>query len=190
VKRLIDIIISCVLLVIASPLIVVASDAIWIQDGRSPLFLHDRIGRGGRVFKLIKFRTMSHGPWSIEDRPIYSDVRVTWVGRVLRRTAMDDVLNLVNVLKGDISLVGPRPMPPAINGIDIRTIQGWEERNRVVPGMIGLAQLYCPKHCLPRQKFRYDSLYVHRQLPMHCLCTDLWLTGRAIRWVFDKGVRP
>lgn len=189
-KRVLDILVADILFWLGLPLMVVAALAIWIEDRHSPLFYQSRIGKDGRVFQMVKFRTMTV-PWPgasriIEDHPPITDPRVTRVGRLLRRTEMDDLPNILNVLAGDISIVGPRPMPLAVNGVPMQSIPGWETRSRIIPGMIGLTQLHCRKRTSLRNKFRYDNVYVRRQ----SIGLDLQLMGECLLWVVCPGRRP
>ncbi len=189
-KRLIDLITADMLVLLSLPLMVVAALAIFLEDGHAPFFYQTRIGKNGRHFQMVKFRTMSvpkPGEYRIiEDHPPISDPRVTRIGRILRRTELDDLPNLFNVVAGDISIVGPRPMPLAVDGVPMQAIPGWEARCKVIPGMIGLAQLHCPKRTCLRNKFRYDNVYVHRQ----CIGTDLYLMWEVVLWIFCKDRRP
>ena len=150
VKRGIDILLSLLLLVLLSPVLVVSMLAILVSDGRPILFRQVRVGRDGRQFVMIKFRTMST---DAEDRldqikgenqrtgPLFkvnNDPRVTTVGRVLRRSSIDELPQLFNVLAGSMSLVGPRPALPA----EVAEFSDELRRRELVPqGLTGLWQL-------------------------------------------------
>jgi len=163
-KRTFDIVMSALGLIVLSPLLTAIAMAVFLQDRQSPLFTQWRCGRGSSRFLLIKFRTMTDGEHIIKDYA--RDGRVTPVGRILRRYHLDEMPNLINILKGDMSFVGPRPMPYRVDQeldpgyINTRLIPGWCMRNSVRPGVTGYAQLNCPKMA-PRQcKFEYDNIYV------------------------------
>jgi lipopolysaccharide/colanic/teichoic acid biosynthesis glycosyltransferase len=119
------------------------------------------------------------------------DNRVTRVGRLLRRCHADELPGLVNVLKGDMSLVGPRPMPFLVDAEldpgypDTTVIPGWHVRSTVRPGMTGLAQVRCPKMASRRAKFRFDGLYVRRR----CWRMDMAVLVGTARLVAGQG-RP
>jgi len=116
------------------------------------------------------------------------DPRVTRVGRWLRATAMDELPTLLNILKGDMSFVGPRPLPLRIDvESPYRTIEevpGYEMRSQVRPGLTGIAQVYAPKDVDHETKFRYDKLYVEKMsfwLDLKLIFLSFWVTFRG-RW--------
>lgn len=169
VKRTMDIIASGLALVLFSPLLIGIACAIRL-DSRGPVFFRQaRTGRGGRTFRIFKFRTMRKGAEEERDRlaalsevdgPIFKireDPRVTRVGRFLRKTSLDELPQLLNVIKGDMSLVGPRPFPVS----EAAQITGWSvSRTDVRPGITGLWQV-SGRNDLSFDDLRYlDSLYV------------------------------
>jgi lipopolysaccharide/colanic/teichoic acid biosynthesis glycosyltransferase len=138
---------------------------IWLGD-RGPVFYKQkRVGRGGRVFTVLKFRTMildaeRQGPaWTTA-----GDLRVTRVGRLLRRTALDELPEILNIWKGEMSLVGPRALDVEEEESLERQIPGFESRLQVLPGLTGLAQLY-DRNDDAFAKFRYDQEYLRRMGP-------------------------
>ena len=141
--------------------------AIWLED-RGPIFYTQRrAGKAGRVFQLFKFRSMvknaesSTGAiWADNDDP-----RVTRVGRFLRARALDEVPQIINVWKGDLSLVGPRPERPELVARFVRETPGFARRLRVRPGLTGPAQVYGRYATRPRDKLRYDTLYIRKMSP-------------------------
>ena len=165
--------------------------AIWLED-RGPIFyLQRRTGKGGRVFRLVKFRSMiadaeaSTGPvWAFEH-----DERVTRVGRFLRATALDELPQLINVLKGDLSMVGPRPERPELVQLFAQDTPQFLQRLQVRPGLTGIAQVYGRYSSLPRHKLHYDMLYIRKMsllLDIKLLLVSVLVTVRA-RWqVTDK----
>ena len=136
--------------------------AIWMGD-RGPVFYAQiRVGKDGRLFKVVKFRTMikeaeaETGPvWAAED-----DLRITRVGRVLRRFRLDEMPQVINIWKGEMSLVGPRPERPELEEQFSMEVPGFKSRLRVRPGIAGLAQVRGRYSTRPRNKLRYDDLYI------------------------------
>jgi lipopolysaccharide/colanic/teichoic acid biosynthesis glycosyltransferase len=133
---------------------------VWLGD-RGPIFFRqERAGKDGKSFIILKFRTMipdssSKGPaWTTE-----GDLRVTAVGKILRRTALDELPGIISIWKGDMSLVGPRALDVKEHRILEQEIPGFEERLRVVPGLTGLAQIH-DRQDIAQDKFRYDLEYI------------------------------
>jgi lipopolysaccharide/colanic/teichoic acid biosynthesis glycosyltransferase len=193
VKRLFDIAVSGAGLLVFSPIAVVIAAAIKLEDGGPVLFTQERVGRHGKVFLAYKFRSMivdaEKNTGAVQATA--NDPRVTRVGRVLRATAFDELPQLLNILIGDMSVVGPRPLRPGeadttADGrlLPLDAIPGYEARHRVRPGLTGLAQVYAPRD-LPRTgKFRYDLLYQRRAgfcLDMRLILQSFWITARG-RW--------
>ena len=140
---------------------------IWIGD-RGPIFyVQERVGRNGRRFNVLKFRTMimdaesETGPVWAEER----DRRATPAGRVLRKLHLDELPQVVNILKGEMSIVGPRPERPELVERFSREVPTFSERLRVRPGVAGLAQVRGSAQTHPRNKLRYDNLYIETLSP-------------------------
>ncbi|MCJ7581977.1 MAG: sugar transferase [Candidatus Aminicenantes bacterium] len=192
-KRPFDVILSFLGIVVSSPLWIFFAFLIWIED-RGPVFYsQERMGRFGRIFKALKFRSMIIDA-EIEKVPIQAtenDPRVTKVGKYMRKTAMDELPQLLNIFKGDMSFVGPRALRSQereVNGdgsvVSISQISGFQIRNKVRPGLTGLAQIFLPADVPRRKKFRYDSLYIRRQsfcFDIKLICLSFWITLRA-KW--------
>jgi lipopolysaccharide/colanic/teichoic acid biosynthesis glycosyltransferase len=190
-KRLFDVLLSAIGLIVSSPLWLLIPAAITIEDGGPVFFPQDRVGLGGRVFKALKFRSMvtdaeaRFGPLQAAEH----DPRVTRVGHLLRGTAMDELPQLWNILVGDMSFVGPRPLRPGeveVRGdgqlIPLADIPGYEERHRVRPGLTGLTQVYAPRDISRTSKFRLDRLYITRAgfwLDLKLILVSFWITGRG-----------
>jgi lipopolysaccharide/colanic/teichoic acid biosynthesis glycosyltransferase len=194
VKRAIDIIASGCGLVVLSPLLMLVAIAVLLDDGWPIVFGHERQTRGGRNFSCLKFRTMrrdaealakSFQDQNVCDGPqvyIENDPRVTRVGRVLRKYHLDELLQLFNVLSGDMSLVGPRPSPEREN----RLCPAWRDaRLSVRPGITGLWQV-----CRTRSPgldfqewIRFDMRYVQSR----SLRLDAWIIYQTLRGIIKKG---
>src|SRR4030042_1176080 len=164
-KRLFDIFLSSMGIVGAFPLWLLFSLAIKLGDGGPVFYTQERVGKQGKPFWTIKFRSMvpdaekGAGPVQATE----NDPRVTKVGRILRATAMDELPQLVNILKGGMSFVGPRALRPNEKEVrgnpeetDIEKIPGFHERLAVRPGLTGMAQVYLPGETLRSEKFKYD----------------------------------
>ena len=169
-----------VVLCVAIPL------AIRLESRGPPLYRQTRLGRGGRAFTVIKFRTMIDGA-EAHTGPVWAawrDARTTRVGRVLRRLHLDELPQLVNVLRGEMSLVGPRPERPELAARFEREIPDFRVRLRVRPGIMGLAQARSAYNLHPRHKLHYDMLYMSRMSPW----LDLKLCVLCVRKVLRKAV--
>lgn len=174
---------SLSLLLLSSPLWVVVTISIYLEDGGTPFFIQERCGLGGKRFGTIKFRTMKLPEKGVgSHKVIYfeEDTRVTKVGKILRVTALDELPGLINVLKGEMSFVGPRPLPFGVESESryrtLDEVPGYELRSQVRPGLTGIAQVYAPKNIDRRNKFRYDNIYVKKQ----SFFLDLWLILQSI----------
>ena len=179
-KRCFDASLAGVGLVLSAPLWGAIAAAIKLEDGGPIFFRQDRVGLGGRTFDALKFRSMRPDAESMTGaiQASENDPRVTRIGRMMRATAMDELPQLWNILRGDMSFVGPRALRPGeieagSNGALTRLedVPGFERRITVRPGLTGLAQIYAPRDVPRRQKFRYDRVYVNR----HSLALDLRL---------------
>ena len=155
-----------------------AALAVRLEDGGPALYRQARLGRGGAVFDIVKFRTMAVGA-EAESGPVWTppgDARITRVGRALRRFHLDELPQAVNVLRGEMSLVGPRPERPALAARIEREIPGFAARLRVRPGLAGLAQANGAGWQDPALKLHYDNLYIAAMSPW----LDLKLCARCL----------
>ena len=192
-KRPFDLALSFLGLVLSIPLWLLFSLLIWFQD-RGPVFYEqERVGKDGRIFKALKFRSMiadaEKGSGAVQ--AIENDPRVTKIGRILRATAMDELPQLWNIFKGDMSFVGPRALRPNEKEVhgnpDTRAIEdvpGYRERHAVRPGLTGLTQVYLPGETPRRKKFRYDLLYIRKRsfwLDLKLIALSFWITFRG-KW--------
>jgi len=190
IKRTFDAALALVGLVLASPLMILTAAAVLIESGTPVLYRQERVGENGRVFTLVKFRSMRKD--AEQGTPIWAteeDDRVTLVGRFIRRTRLDELPQLWNVLRGDMSFVGPRPERPFFIAQLAREIPLYEQRHAVKPGITGWAQVkyrYGASMEDSLEKLRYDLYYVkHMSLPFDL--TILFDTVKVVLW--GKGAR-
>ena len=192
-KRLLDVLLSGGGLVVSAPLWVAIAALIKIEDGGPVFFSQERVGRRGRSFEALKFRSMIADA-EARTGPIQSgmnDPRITRVGKLLRATAMDELPQLWNIFRGDMSFVGPRALRPGeieVNGSGevekLEDVRGFTDRCAVRPGLTGVAQIYAPRDVVRRQKFRYDRFYIRRQsfwFDLRLIVLSFWITFRG-RW--------
>jgi lipopolysaccharide/colanic/teichoic acid biosynthesis glycosyltransferase len=180
-KRFVDVVGSVVALLLLSPLLALAALAILAGSGRPVLFRQVRVGLGGCEFSMYKFRTMvrdaaASGPYYTEE----NDPRITRVGRILRRTSIDELPQLFNVLKGDMSLVGPRPDLPVQRQLYAQA--DWHARCSVRPGITGLAQALVRSGGVEGQRLALDLQYVRE----HSFWLDLRILGLTVRRLGGK----
>lgn len=192
-KRFFDISVSLLLLLVTLPITLATALAILIESrGRGSVFYRQRrVGHGGKVFDLIKFRSMrmdaeadGKAKWASADDP-----RITWVGKIIRKTRIDELPQLWNVLRNEMSIVGPRPERPEfiarLNGVNPL----YKERHRVKPGIAGWAQLRYPYGASEKdaiEKLQYDLYYVKN----HRVLFDLYILIQTVEVViFGKGAR-
>ena len=158
IKRIMDLVISVVALIITSPIMLITAILIKIDDGGKIIFKQNRATRDGKIFSVYKFRTMR------EDVENYSviedDVRVTKVGRYLRKFRIDELPQFVNVLKGDMSVVGPRPEMLANIFNYTSELPEFEYRLRVKAGITGYAQIAGKYNTSPKDKLILDLMYI------------------------------
>ena len=160
---------------------------IWLGDRGSVFYHQERVGQSGKRFKVIKFRTMVRdaesrtGPvWAAEQ-----DRRATRVGRFLRTFRLDELPQVINILKGEMSIVGPRPERPELVERFSRGAPSFSERLRVRPGVAGLAQVRGTAQTRPRDKLRYDNLYIETLSP----CMDIKLLFLSVWVVLRRSLR-
>ncbi len=176
-KRAIDVALSGLALLLLAPLMAGVALAVVLESGRPALFRQQRVGRHQRLFDLYKFRSMVQdaaavGPY----HTARNDPRITRVGRFIRRTSLDELPQLLNVLKGEMSLVGPRPDVPAQQAL--YSDADWRERCSVRPGITGLAQALLRSDATPQQRLDLDLRYVREQ--------SLWLDVRILAWTIGR----
>lgn len=163
-KRAIDIVVSAILLLLTAPILLLTTIAIAIETGRPILFRQERIGLGGRPFRILKFRSMRQG--SEKAAPSWtsdSDPRITRAGNIIRKYRIDELPQLFNVLRGEMSLIGPRPEVPYFCSMLEREIPFFNERHSVRPGISGWAQVkfkYGASLEEAKKKFEFDLFYI------------------------------
>jgi lipopolysaccharide/colanic/teichoic acid biosynthesis glycosyltransferase len=191
-KRAFDVALSGAGLLISAPLWLLIAAAIKLEDGGPVLFVQDRVGLGGTPFRALKFRSMVPHASSLSPHQAgEDDPRITRVGRVLRATAMDELPQLYNIFRGDMSVVGPRPLMPGeieVRGtgelVPLDSIPGYAARHSVRPGLTGLSQVYAPRDTPRARKFRLDAIYVRNAsfcLDVFLVAASFWITFRG-RW--------
>lgn len=169
IKRIADILFAGIALTLSLPFWIWGGLAIILTDGWPILYSQTRVGRGRRVFTLYKFRSMikdaeKHTGAVLSDK---DDPRVTGVGRLMRKTAIDEIPQLISIFRGDMSWVGPRPERPEFVREFLRDIYRYGRRYEVKPGLTGLAQVCGHYRSSPEEKLVYDLEYIRRR--------SLWL---------------
>ena len=181
-KRLLDVVFSLLLLILLAFPMAIIGIAVGLSSRGGVIFRQMRIGREGKPFICYKFRTMVR--YAPPERPssAFDDVAryVTPVGRFLRKTSLDELPQLWNVLRGDMSLVGPRPLIGAEQGV--HSLRAEHGVYRVRPGMTGLAQVMGRDRLGDSEKAAFDARYVERL----CLREDLWIVGKTLLHLFEK----
>lgn len=160
-KRAFDLVFSVVLLVVLSPVMLLSAAAIWIEDGGPVLFHQKRLTIGGREFEVLKFRSMvvdaeKNGPQLARE----DDDRITKVGRILRKYRLDELPQLINILCGDMSVVGPRPERPELARQYEEDMPEFEFRLQVKAGLTGYAQVTGLYDTQPHDKLKMDLMYI------------------------------
>ncbi|MGQ0737258.1 MAG: sugar transferase [Acidobacteriota bacterium] len=193
VKRTFDATLAFIGLLASLPVWAVIALAIKLDDGAATFYAQERVGLAGRRFRVLKFRSMvpSAEAASGARQASAGDTRITRCGHLLRATALDELPQLWNILRGDMSFVGPRALRPGeievIGNGEMEALEdvpGFEARCQVRPGLTGIAQIYAPRDIPRRLKFRYDRLYIRRQsfgLDVRLILLSFWITFRG-RW--------
>lgn len=161
-KRLFDLMLATLALLLLSPLWLITAFLIWFEDPGPLLFVKNSVGKDGINFHQLKFRTMIQGAEEATGPILASihDVRALPVGRLLRKSHLDELPQLVNIIKGEMSFVGPRPQRTVLVHNYLQNMPEYAERHRVLPGLAGLAQVAGSYYLTPRQKLRFDCLYI------------------------------
>lgn len=182
IKRAIDIMISLAVLLVLSPVLLVVAVLVRVKLGAPVFFSQERPGRDGKIFRMVKFRSMSDAR-DAEGNLLPDEVRLTSFGKLLRKTSLDELPEFLNILKGDMSFVGPRPLL-------VRYLPYYTEeemhRHDVRPGLTGLAQVHGRNALNWEDRFRYDLDYV-----AHCsFLLDVKIVLMTVAKVFrSEGVQ-
>jgi lipopolysaccharide/colanic/teichoic acid biosynthesis glycosyltransferase len=190
-KRVFDIVVAGAGLIGSMPVWLVIAAAIKLEDGGAVFYRQARVGQSGRRFDVLKFRSMIPDAESRVGalQASEDDPRVTRVGRWLRKTALDELPQLLSIFRGDMSFVGPRALRPGeieLQGdgrlVALEDVPGFRARCQVKPGLTGIAQIYAPRDLARRHKFRFDNLYLRRQsfwLDLKLVLLSFWITLRG-----------
>lgn len=160
-KRGFDIIFSSILLIVTSPILLISLLIVFLQDFKNPLFSQERVGLGSKEYKMYKVRSMVHNAekngaqWAEAN-----DSRVTAFGKFIRKTRIDELPQLWNVLKGEMSLIGPRPEREVFYKKFERDIPNFRDRLQVKPGLTGWAQVNGGYDITPKEKLDLDLYYI------------------------------
>lgn len=184
IKRGMDIVLGVIGLVVASPVMLLVAAAIKLEDGGPVFFRQDRLTIHGREFQILKFRSM------VTDAEKYSgavlaadrDPRITKVGRFIRATRLDELPQIINIIKGDMSIVGPRPERKVIAEEYYRDTPEFAYRLKVRAGLTGYAQIYGKYNTIPYDKLRLDLIYINN----YSVLLDIQLIVLTLRILFSK----
>lgn len=188
-KRLVDVVVSAALLVLLVPVLAAVAFAVWLSLGRPIWYREQRAGRGGRPITVVKFRSMSDDRDGTGDH-LPDELRLGAFGRLLRQTSLDELPQLVSVLAGDMSLVGPRPLP-------LRYVPRYSPRQAtrllVRPGLTGWAQVHGRNAVDWPERLEYDAQYVEMMSRWYAPLIDAWiviLTVGHVAWqaVTGRGI--
>jgi lipopolysaccharide/colanic/teichoic acid biosynthesis glycosyltransferase len=186
IKRLLDIIISASLLILCLPLFFIIVILIRSTSPGQAIFTQQRVGKGKTPFRIYKFRTMRQSAPAYHLKPKDGDPDITVIGRFLRNTGLDELPQIFNVLKGEMSLVGPRPEMPFI--VDRYTDQE-KERLQVKPGITGLWQLSGKTNSSIQDNLEYDLVYIKNlsiYLDLKIICKTVALFLRSVNKEFRR----
>jgi lipopolysaccharide/colanic/teichoic acid biosynthesis glycosyltransferase len=190
-KRPFDILLSGLMLAMTAPFWGIIALAIKVEDGGPVFYRQERWGRGQSRFQVLKFRTMvpNADQQGVVRQATANDHRITRVGRLLRATGLDELPQVLNIFRGDMSFVGPRALSieeHTEDGVPLRyeEVPGFSTRLLVRPGLTGIATIYLPKDASARRKFRADALYVRRfsfWLDLRLVALSFWISLRG-KW--------
>ncbi|EJS75287.1 UDP-phosphate N-acetylgalactosaminyl-1-phosphate transferase [Bacillus cereus] len=187
IKYILDIMFSLIGLIVLAPVILIFSILIVLESPGSPFYLQERLGTNGRKFKIIKLRSMRNdaekngAKWAEKNDP-----RITKIGLFIRKTRIDELPQLLNILKGDMSLVGPRPERPIFTEKFEQEIPGFNKRLEVRPGLTGWAQVNGGYEITPREKLNLDIYYINHA----SIVLDFKILIRTVKVIFTgEGAR-
>jgi len=188
-KRALDLALAGLMLLCSAPVWPVVALAIKLEDRGPVFYAQERWGRGGGTFRVRKFRTMiQHAGLRPAEQ---GDRRITRVGRLLRACGMDELPQLLNIWRGEMSFVGPRALAvgeqlrdASGTQMSYESVPGFWGRLAVRPGLTSIATIYIPKDAPPRRKFRYDRLYIRHQsllIDLRLIVLSFWISFRG-KW--------
>lgn len=181
VKRFINIILSILLIIPALPICIISSFFIILETSGNPLYIQERVGLNGKKFKIYKLRSMYSDAekdgckWATKD-----DVRITKVGHFIRKTRIDELPQLLNILKGDMAFIGPRPERPEFIEKFLKDIPDFNDRIKIKPGITGWAQVNGGYDLTPKEKLEFDKYYIDHE----SLYLDTLILSKTIQVVF------
>jgi lipopolysaccharide/colanic/teichoic acid biosynthesis glycosyltransferase len=192
-KRFFDIVVGGAALVLLSPVMLITAIAVKLESPGPALFKQERVGKGGKTFMVLKFRTMRTGPGQAEGiivpkvddfttyvfDPLHGGKQYTRIGHLLRSTSLDELPNLINVLRGDMSIIGPRPEVPELVE---QYLPEYHRRHNVCPGITGLAQVNGRGELTYDETMAYDLEYVDH----HSVVGDISILLRTIPAVLTR----
>jgi exopolysaccharide biosynthesis polyprenyl glycosylphosphotransferase len=183
-KRIFDLCLAALLGLLALPVLLLVALAVALTSRGPVLFQQERVGRNHRPFTMVKFRTMQAGAEEATGPVLATenDPRVTWLGRYLRTARLDELPQLWNVLRGDMSFVGPRPERPEFIADFERDIHGYAERVRIRPGLTGYAQVNGEYHTSAATKLKYDLAYIYNR----SLWLDLKILSETVKVIMTR----
>ncbi|MCY2686979.1 sugar transferase [Salinimicrobium sp. TH3] len=176
-KHLIDFLLSFFGFIFLLPIFILITILLAIYNGGNPFFMQIRPGKNARLFKIIKFKTMSDAR-DDEGNLLPDSDRLTFIGRIVRKTSLDEIPQLINVIKGDMSLIGPRPLLPEY----LDHFSNFEmQRHKVRPGITGLAAVKGRNSISWQKKFEYDVWYVDN--------VSMWMDIKILWWTMLKVLK-
>ncbi|MBS1790779.1 MAG: sugar transferase [Acidobacteria bacterium] len=192
-KRPLDVMLSLLMLALSAPFSILVAVLIKLEDGGPIFYRQRRWGRYGKPFSVLKFRTMiadADRKFGLK-QAVENDQRITRIGRLLRATGLDELPQIINILRGEMSFVGPRAL--AVGEIiydetgqrlEYEQVRGFIERLAVRPGLTSVATIFIPKDSTALRKFRYDLLYIRKQsfrLDLYLISLSFWISFRG-KW--------
>ncbi len=185
-KRPLDYILALSGLVTSLALWLVICVLIWLEDGKPFFYFQERVGKNGKIFKIKKFRSMVKNAEKDTGAVLAdeNDPRITRFGKIIRATAMDELPQLLSIIKGDMSFVGPRPERPELVKSFEKETKAYSQRHSVRPGLTGLAQVFGRYDSPASYKLEYDLRYIEKRslsLEIHVILVCFWITFKA-KW--------
>ena len=180
-KRMIGLLISILLLILIIPICLIACFFIVLESSGNPIYVQERVGLNGRKFMMYKLRSMyldaekNGHHWAIKN-----DHRITKVGKFIRRTRIDEFPQIINIIKGEMSFIGPRPERPEFVSEFLNYIPDFNDRLAIPPGITGWAQVNGGYDLTPYEKLKYDKYYIEHE----CFQLDSLILFKTIKVIF------